>query len=115
VTILCVALTTVAKSVILAFVAPRMDTVETQPIIAMLDASQHTDLAAMTPHLPRVVLAVQVLEILLAPITNAAVWLDTVGQLKTTVRIQEAANWDTVAATPIRLLLDSQLPTFLDP
>ena len=84
---------------ILAFVAPRMDTVETQPIIVMLDVSQHTDLATLTPHLHRVVLAVQVSEILLALITNAAVWLDTVAQPKTTVQIQEAVNWDTVAAT----------------
>ena len=90
--ILCAAPATAAKSVILVSVAPRMDTVETQPITVMLDVSQHTDLATPTPHLHKVVLAVQVSEILLALITNAAVWLDTVAQLKTTVRIQEAVN-----------------------
>jgi len=100
--------------VILASVAPRMDTVETQPITVMLDVSQHTDLATPTPHLHKVVLAVQVSEILLALIPSVAAWLATVALPKTIVRTQEAANWDTVAATPIRLLLDSRLPMSLD-
>ena len=99
---------------ILVSVAPRMDTAETQPIIVMLDVSQHTDLATRTLRLHRVVLAVQVSEILLALITNAAVWLDTVAQPKTTARIQEAVNWDTAAATQMQLLLDSRLLIFLD-
>jgi hypothetical protein len=91
-----------------------MDTVETQPIIVMLDVSQHTDLATLTPHLHRVALAVQVSEILLALIASAAAWLATVALPKTTVRIQETASWDTAAATQMQLQLDSRLPIFLD-
>jgi hypothetical protein len=94
-------------------VAPRMDIVETQPIIVMLDVSQHTDFATPTPQLLRAALAAQISKILLALITNVA-WLDIVALPRITVRIQEAANWDTVAATQIQLLLDSRQPIFPD-
>jgi hypothetical protein len=110
---LCVGPTT-AKSVHLIYVAPKMDTVETQPIIVTLDVSQNTDLAMPTLYLLKVVLGAQVLEILFALITSAAAWLGTVALPKITARIQEAANWDTVAATQIQPLLGSRLLMFLD-
>jgi hypothetical protein len=92
------------------FAAAKTDTVETRPIIAVMDVNLNTDHATQAPLLlAKGEPVVLTLATLLAPTTSAAPWLDTVEIRRTTALILETVCWDMDDAILMPPLLELRL------